>query len=313
MIAEESLAENFAIILRESEEALPLLVLGAANRKTLFIDTRLAETYSEAQLQLQPESNGVFVSKLETFDLEALHEALLQKPADISRGRYLRILQCVYKIGSPYILDSLKPALTAKRKNQTHQAMEQPVVEKLFRIYLYLDSQESESHLLVARSRYVNFKQGLCDELPPTPHNDEIHRIYEDLSPSEKKRRAQDIVKNEISRKVAKEHRIDEKRVRRNINSSKTHAPSLSTAEFRAELLEPEEKSLSRLIEIKDIEGLTQAEAVWFSKVLQARPGLLEQVPKTVLNLLLDSLFKAVDLRERDASSFRDRPLRFFA
>lgn len=37
MIAEESLAENFAIILRESEEALPLLVLGAANRKTLFI------------------------------------------------------------------------------------------------------------------------------------------------------------------------------------------------------------------------------------------------------------------------------------
>ena len=60
------------------------------------------------------------------------------------------------------------------------------------------------------------------------------------------------------------------------------------------------------------IEGLTQAEAVWFGKVLQARPGLLEQVPKTVLDLLSDSLFEAVDLRERDASSFRDRPLRFF-
>jgi hypothetical protein len=427
-IAEESLAENFAIILRESEEALPLLVLGAANRKTLFvlssgavnlpflgalyrtlpeweteyievenplasvfastdflqphdvsphvestllsvwiaeacfqgrplrdapfsrelrlrfleellapvqrdavleqygissklavsqqIDTRLAETSSEAQLQSQPQSNGVFVSKLETFDLEALHEALLQKPADISRGRCLRILQCVYEIGSPCILDSLKPALTAKRENQTHQAMEQPVVEKLFRIHLYLDSQESESHLLVARSRYVkycyfetyllavaalqrekrsssrekrrvharkltaSFKQGLCDELPPTPHDDEIHRIYEDLSPSEKKRRAQDMVKNEISRKVAKEHGVDEKRVRRNINryirqgrvlhcvlqgglslnpgllvlfpSSETHPPSLSTAEFGFELSEPEEKSLSRPIEIKE-------------------------------------------------------------
>ncbi|KAH8621554.1 hypothetical protein IG631_23769 [Alternaria alternata] len=37
MLADESLAENFAIILRESEEALPLLVLGAANRKTLFV------------------------------------------------------------------------------------------------------------------------------------------------------------------------------------------------------------------------------------------------------------------------------------
>ncbi|CAN9385004.1 unnamed protein product [Alternaria alternata] len=338
IIAEESLAENFAIILRESEEALPLLVLGAANRKTLFIlssgtvnlpflgalyrtlpewkteyievenplasvfastdflqphnvsphvestllslwiaeacvqgrplrdapssrelrlrfleelvapvqrdavleqygissklavsqqiDTRLAETRSEAQLQSQTESKGVFVSKLETFDVEALHEALLQKPTDMSRGRCLRILQCVYKIGSPCILDSLKPALTTKREDQARQAMEQPVVEKLFRIHLYLDSQESESHLLVARSRYVkycyfetyllavaalqrekrsssqekrrvharkltaSFKQGLCDELPPTPHDDEIHRIYEDLSPSEKKRRA---------------------------------------------------------------------------------------------------------------------------
>jgi hypothetical protein len=428
MIADESLAENFAIILRESEEALPLLVLGAANRKTLFvlssgtvnlpflgalyrtlpewktayievanpfafvfastdflqphdvsphvestllsvwiaeaclqgrllrdapssrelrlrfleelvapvqrdsvleqysissklaisqqIDTRLAETHTKAQLQSQPQSNEVFVSKIETFDLEALHEALLQKPADISRGRCLRILQCVYEIGSPYILDSLKPALTTKREDQARQAMEQPVVEKLFRIHLYLDSQESESHLLVARSRYVkycyfetyllavaalqrekrsssrekrrvharkltaSFKQGLCDELPPTPHDDEIHRIYEDLSPSEKKRRAQDMVKNEISRKVAKEHGIDEKRVRRNINryirqgrvlhcvlqgglslnpgllvlfpSSETHTPSLSTAEFGVELSEPEEKSLSRPIEIKE-------------------------------------------------------------
>lgn len=67
------------------------------------------------------------------------------------------------------------------------------------------------------------------------------------------------------------------------------------------------------LVTANSIEGLTQAEAVWFGKVLQARPGLLEQVPKTVLDLLSDSLFEAVDLCERDASSFRDRPLRFFA
>jgi hypothetical protein len=46
---------------------------------------------------------------------------------------------------------------------------------------------------------------------------------------------------------------------------------------------------------------------------LQARPGLLEQVPKTVLDLLSDSLSDVLDLQERDASSFRDRPLRFFA
>ncbi|CAN9175161.1 unnamed protein product, partial [Alternaria alternata] len=280
------------------------------------INTRLAETRSKVQLQLQPQNNRVFVSKIETFDFKALHKALLQKPADISRRRCLRILQCVYKIGSLCILNSLKPALTAKRENQAHQAIEQPVVKKLFRIHLYLDSQESESHLLVARSRYVkycyfetyllavaalqrekrsssrekrriharkltaSFKQGLCNKLPPTPHDDKIHRIYKDLSPSEKKRRAQDIVKNKILRKVAKEHRIDEKRVQRNINryirqgrvlhcvlqgglslnpgllvlfpSSKTYAPSLSTAKFRVKLLEPEEKSLSRPIKIKE-------------------------------------------------------------
>ena len=88
------------------------------------------------------------------------------------------------------------------------------------------------------------------------------------------------MVKNEISRKVAKVYRVDEKRVRRNINryiregrvlhcilqggillnlgllilfpSVRTYPPSLSTAEFGVELLEPEEKSLSRPIEIKE-------------------------------------------------------------
>jgi hypothetical protein len=37
IIADKSLAENFAIILRESKEALLLLVLRAVNKKTLFI------------------------------------------------------------------------------------------------------------------------------------------------------------------------------------------------------------------------------------------------------------------------------------
>lgn len=265
---------------------------------------------------MQAQSNEVFLPKLENFDLEALHGALLEKPLEISRGRCLRILQCVYEIGSPCILDSLKLACTTKCEDKARQVIEQPVVEKLFQIHLYLDSQESQSHLLVARSRYVkycyfetyllavaalqrekrssnrekrrvsarkltaSFKQGLCDELPPTPHDDEIHRIYEDLSPSEKKRRAQDMVKNEISRKVAKVYGIDEKRVRGNINryiregrvlhcvlqggislnpgllvlfpSSGVHPPSLSSAEFGVELQEPEEKSLSRPIEIKE-------------------------------------------------------------
>lgn len=278
------------------------------------IDTRLVGGCAEAQAQAQ--SIEMFVPKLENFDFDALHRALLHKPAEIPRGRCLRILQCVYEIGSPYILDSLKLACTRKREGQTQQAIEPPVVEKLLHIHLFLDSQESQSHLLVARNRYVkycyfetyllavaalqrekrnsnrekrrvaarkqtaSFKQGLCDELPPTPHDDGIHRIYEDLSPSEKKRRAQDMIKNEISRKVANVHKMDETRIRRNINkyiregrvlhcilqgglslnpgllilfpSFGTDPPTLSTAEFGIELQEPEEKSLSRPIEIKE-------------------------------------------------------------
>ena len=66
------------------------------------------------------------------------------------------------------------------------------------------------------------------------------------------------------------------------------------------------------LMTANSIDGLTQAEAVWFGKVLQARPGLLDQVPKAVLDLLSDSLTNDLDLRGRDSSSFRDKPLRFF-
>jgi hypothetical protein len=104
--------------------------------------------------------------------------------------------------------------------------------------------------------------------------------MYEDLSPSEKKRRAKDMVKSEISKKVANVHKMDETRIRRNINkyiregrvlhcivqgglslnpgllilfpSFGTDPPTLSTAEFGIELQEPEEKCLSRPIEIKE-------------------------------------------------------------
>jgi len=278
------------------------------------IDTRPGTTCAEVQSPEQ--SNDISVSKLENFDPEALRGALLQKPADVSRGRCLRILQCVYEIGSPSVLDSLKLAVTTKCGDQAHQGIEQPVVEKLFHIHLYLDRQGSQSHLLVARNRYVkycyfetyllavaalqrekrssnrekrritarkqtaSFKQGLCDELPPTPHDDGIHRMYKDLNPSEKKRRAQDMVKNEISRKVAEVHKLDEARIRRNINkyiregrvlhcilqgrlslnpgllvlfpTTETDPPALSAADFCVEMQESEEKMLSRPIDLKE-------------------------------------------------------------
>jgi hypothetical protein len=66
------------------------------------------------------------------------------------------------------------------------------------------------------------------------------------------------------------------------------------------------------LIVVSSIDGLTVAEAVWFGQVLQARPELLDPVPKTVLDLISDSLTHDLDLQDRDAKSFRDRPLQFF-
>ena len=63
---------------------------------------------------------------------------------------------------------------------------------------------------------------------------------------------------------------------------------------------------------MNSIDGLTLVEAAWFGEALQARPELLEQVPKNVLDLISNSLTCDLDLRERDPDSFRDRPLQFF-
>jgi hypothetical protein len=66
------------------------------------------------------------------------------------------------------------------------------------------------------------------------------------------------------------------------------------------------------LILVNSIDGLNLTEAAWFGKALQARPELLELVPKTVLDLISNSLTYDLDLQKRDADSFRDRPLHFF-
>jgi hypothetical protein len=283
------------------------------------VDTRCKSARLETQVQTD-EIFGldleIFVRNLENFEPRALREVLLQKPSEINRGSFLRILQCVDEIGSPCILDSLKLACTRKDEDQTYGAIGQPLFEKLFHIHIYLDKQESQSHLLVARARYVkycyfetylravkalekkkhnstrerrsisarkrtaSFKQGISEELPPTPSTEEIHRVYDNLSPSGRKRRAADMVKDEISSKVAKQYGANEKRIQRNVNkyisqgkvlhrilqgrrsldpgllvlfpSFGVDPPSLSMAEFGLELQELEEKTLSKPIGLKE-------------------------------------------------------------
>ncbi|KAI1525856.1 hypothetical protein PtrSN002B_010681 [Pyrenophora tritici-repentis] len=289
------------------------------------VDTRCKFAHLETQVQTN-EICGlnleILVKNLENFEPGALRKALLQipskfDPSKFDRRRWLRILQCVDEIGSPHVLDSLKLACARKVEDQTHRAIEQSLFEKLFQIHIYLDKQESQSHLLVARGRYIkycyfetflcavealkgekrnsdrerrkvsarkrrttSFKKGISEELPLTPNTEEIRRVYNDLSPSGRQRGAKDMVKDEICSKVAGVYGGNEKRIRRNINkyinqgrvlhhilrggrsldpgllilfpSFGAGPPSLSMAEFGLELQEPEEKTLSKPIELKE-------------------------------------------------------------
>jgi hypothetical protein len=97
------------------------------------------------------------VQNLKNFEHGALLEALLQKPSKIKLECRLRILQCVGEIGSPHILDSLKLACARKAEEQIYRAKEQPLVEKLFHMHCNLEKLESQSHLLVARERYIKY------------------------------------------------------------------------------------------------------------------------------------------------------------
>jgi hypothetical protein len=284
------------------------------------VDTRCKFARPETQVQTDEFSEldlKILVQNLENFEPEALREALLQKPSEIKRERCLRILQCVDEIGSPHILGSLKLACARKDKDQTYRAIEQPLFEKLFHIHIHLDKQEIQSQLLVARERYfkycyfetylravaalkeekdngykerrralarkrrtASFKKGISEEMPPTPRTEEIHRVYKNLSPSGKKRRAPDMVKDENSSKVAEAYGGNARRIRRNINryinqgrvlhrilqgrrsldpgllilfpSFGPNSPSLSMAKFGLELQELEEMNLSEPIELRE-------------------------------------------------------------
>jgi hypothetical protein len=213
------------------------------------VDTRVMVPQPAAKAQAKDNS----FPKLENFDMAALNIAFLEKPNDISMVRSLRILQCVNEIGSPTILDSIKLALAELPEDRIPQDVDEPIVEKLFHIHIYLETQESRSHLLVARNRYIKFcyfetyqfavkalqrekrcsnkekhrvnafkstksyKQGLRSELPDTPHSDNIERVYGDLNDS-MKRRAPDIVKASITQKVMSKTKGNEKRIKDNIN-----------------------------------------------------------------------------------------------
>jgi hypothetical protein len=276
------------------------------------VDTRVIVPQPAAQVLVNDDS----FPKLENFNTAALRTAFLTKPEDISTVQSLRILQCVNEIGSPNILDSLKLALAKPPEHRIAQDVDGPIVEKLFHIHVYLDTHESRGHLLVARNRYIKFcyfetyqlavrtlqkekhrsnqeqrrvnefkvsksyKHGFRDELPDTPHTDHIESVYGDLSDDSKKKRAPDVVKASILRKVMSKTKGNKERIKRNINryiregkvlhlilqgsvclnpglfilfpSQETRKPSLDVEEFQPDLEEAAKKSLSKPIGMRE-------------------------------------------------------------
>jgi hypothetical protein len=110
-----------------------------------------------AQNETLTQTPTVRIPDLDKFDMDALRRILLEMPTEISLRRCLRILQCVNEIGSPNILEALRVVLAEAPQEETAQPTERPFVEKLFHIHLYLNNQDSQSHLRVARNRYIKY------------------------------------------------------------------------------------------------------------------------------------------------------------
>lgn len=355
--------------------------------------SKMVDVRQVASPHFEDVSNPTLLPMLEHCDVAGFNQWARKIPTEISFDRCLRILQCVNDIGSPSILRSLKLALTEQPPSEIQQALERPIFEKLFHIHMYLDKQEVRNHLLVARSRFVkycyyatylhaveelskikrssareqhsvaarrataSYKQGIYSELPATPSTDRIDDTYHDLTEDEKKRRAPDMVKNEIAKKVAKAYNVETSQVKKGITryiregrvlhlvlqggtclnpallilfpSQETDPPSLDLGVGEANIGGKELKSLRKPIKIKElssrepifrvtltilisIDGLTQAEAAWCGRMLQTRPALLKDIPKSIFSIISGSTFDTTFLQERDPEHFRGVPLSFF-
>ncbi|KAF9730155.1 24-dehydrocholesterol reductase precursor [Paraphaeosphaeria minitans] len=337
------------------------------------VDTRVIA----ARLPSGPHGKLFHIPNLVNFDTGTLTKAFLERPPELSSRRCLRIVQYVNAIGSPHVLQSIQSALDRRPQEETVQAVDEPIFERLIHIHLYLGGLESQDHLLVARHRYIkycyfetywlavrelqqrkwsgrrerkrmdalkltaSYKQGLYEGPFPTSRTDGIPETTQKLSHTEKKGRAADIVKGEIVRKVANVYKYDEKRIRADINryiregevlhkilqgtvrvnpgllvlfpSRELHPPSLDIDQFALDLEHNERNSLAKPLALKDIDNLALVEASWFATVLQARPALLEPLPKSVLSLLSKSATDYAHLRVRDPNLFSNEPLQFIA
>jgi hypothetical protein len=101
------------------------------------------------------ESPPFEIHDLEGFNHGLLQQALSKARASIGTKKTLRILQCISEIGSEEVLGSLQASLN--NAGDTNLQHETPVVQKLLHIHQYLDEKETESHIAIAKNRYVKY------------------------------------------------------------------------------------------------------------------------------------------------------------
>ncbi|KAF2024835.1 hypothetical protein EK21DRAFT_93722 [Setomelanomma holmii] len=183
---------------------------------------------------------------------------------------------------------------TAMAHNRAHTRLDLFIARNRYIKYCYFETYQRavqalqvekrnsnrEQRKITALKNTTSFKQGLVEDLPATPHTDRIHQTYGDLSEEEKRRRAPDMVKDEIAKKVARVYEGSMKKIRSNINKyiregkilhhilqgavclnpgllilfpgRESDQPSLEAERFRLELDEKELKSLTKAIDMKE-------------------------------------------------------------
>ena len=215
------------------------------------------------------------VTSPEGFDPSLFSKCLSQVPKELNQQRWFKILQYVSAIGSPAILRSITLAFSELHKKLTMDPEDDRIFEKLFRIHLYLERHDGRGHIDNARERYIKYcyyeayelavaalqeakgrayrerrkvsavrmtatwKQGMRENLPSTPNSDEVDRVYSYFNPEERKVRAMDMVKLEVSRSIVREHGGNEVDIRKDITRFVKEGKVLHTVLYGARCLNP--------------------------------------------------------------------------
>ena len=193
------------------------------------------EDCKETLLRGPSDTSGISIPVIPDFNRDALGRAFSCKPESIQLIRAIRILQCIYEIGSLSVLNRFALDLNKPLQSKSDAGCN---MEILLHLHRYLDKEANERHLSVSRSRYLKYcyfesyqtavdalhvkkersrdekkkvdkrkrtatyKNGLSTYLPSIPITDSINASYNMLTKKEKANSAANMVKTAIVRGI---------------------------------------------------------------------------------------------------------------